>query len=229
MSDLLQADGLQKSFGALQAVRKASLKIAPGEIVAVMGRSGSGKTTLLHLLAGLERPMGGKILYRGEDMGGLNEDALALWRRANIGLVFQAFHLIPTLSALENVAFPLYPMRLKVAERRARAEAHLDQVGLADRAQHRPSRMSGGEQQRVAIARALVNNPPLIFADEPTGNLDSTTGDEILALFNKLRNETGAAFLIITHDDKVAAAADRVLKMVDGILQNEKGQDNEKD
>jgi len=229
MSDLLQADGLQKSFGALQAVRKASLKIAPSEIVAVMGRSGSGKTTLLHLLAGLERPMGGKILYRGEDMGGLNEDALALWRRANIGLVFQAFHLIPTLSALENVAFPLYPMRLKVAERRARAEAHLDQVGLADRAQHRPSRMSGGEQQRVAIARALVNNPPLIFADEPTGNLDSTTGDEILALFNKLRNETGAAFLIITHDDKVAAAADRVLKMVDGILQNEKGQDNEKD
>lgn len=228
MSDLLQAENLQKSFGALQAVREASLRIAPGEIVAIMGRSGSGKTTLLHLLAGLERPTTGQILYRGEDIDRLDEDALALWRRANIGLVFQAFHLIPTLSAVENVAFPLYPMRLKSAERHARAEAHLDQVGLADRAQHRPSRMSGGEQQRVAIARALVNNPPLIFADEPTGNLDSTTGDEILTLFKKLRNETGAAFLMITHDDKVAAAADRVLKMVDGILLNEKGQDNEK-
>ena len=228
MSDLLQAENLQKSFGALQAVREASLRIAPGEIVAIIGRSGSGKTTLLHLLAGLERPTTGQILYRGEDIDRLDEDALALWRRANIGLVFQAFHLIPTLSAVENVAFPLYPMRLKAAERHARAEAHLDQVGLADRAQHRPSRMSGGEQQRVAIARALVNNPPLIFADEPTGNLDSTTGDEILTLFKKLRNETGAAFLMITHDDKVAAAADRVLKMVDGILLNEKGQDNEK-
>lgn len=222
MSDLLQAENLQKSFGALQAVREASLRIAPGEIVAVMGRSGSGKTTLLHLLAGLERPTTGQILYRGEDVGRLDEDALALWRRANIGLVFQAFHLIPTLSALENVAFPLYPMRLSVAERRAQAWAHLDQVGLTDRAQHRPSRMSGGEQQRVAIARALVNNPPLIFADEPTGNLDSTTGNEILALFKKLRNETGAAFLMITHDDKVAAAADRVLKMTDGILLNER-------
>jgi putative ABC transport system ATP-binding protein len=223
MSDLLQANNLQKLFGVLQAVREASLRIAPGEIVAVMGRSGSGKTTLLHMLAGLERPTAGKILYRGEDVGMLDEDALALWRRANIGLVFQAFHLIPTLSAIENVAFPLYPMRMSILERRARARAHLDQVGLSDRAQHRPSQLSGGEQQRVAIARALVNDPPLIFADEPTGNLDSATGDEILALFNELRNETGAAFLIITHDDKVAAAADRVLKMVDGILQNEEG------
>lgn len=223
MSDLLQTENLQKSFGALQAVREASMRIAPGEIVAVMGRSGSGKTTLLHMLAGLERPTAGQILYRGEDIGRLDEDALALWRRANIGLVFQAFHLIPTLSALENVAFPLYPMRLSGQERRAQAGAHLDQVGLADRSQHRPSRMSGGEQQRVAIARALVNNPPLIFADEPTGNLDSTTGNEILALFKKLRNETGAAFLMITHDDKVAAAADRVLKMMDGILYDEKG------
>src|SRR4030042_354074 len=218
MSDLLQANNLQKLFGVLQAVREASLRIAAGEIVAGMGRSGSGKTTLLHMLAGLERPTAGKILYRGEDVGMLDEDALALWRRANIGLVFQAFHLIPTLSAIENVAFPLYPMRMSILERRARAGAHLDQVGLSDRAQHRPSRLSGGEQQRGAIARALVYKPPLIFADEPTGNLDSATGDEILALFNELRNETGAAFLIITHDDKVAAAADRGLKKVDGIF-----------
>ena len=220
MSDLLLAEGLQKTFGALEAVREATLKITPGEILAVMGRSGSGKTTLLHLLAGLERPTSGRIHYQGQEVSGLDEDALALWRRANIGLVFQAFHLIPTLSALENVAFPLYPVKISAAERRTRALARLTQMGLADRAQHRPARLSGGEQQRVAIARALVNNPPLILADEPTGNLDSATGNEILALFEKLRNETGAAFLMITHDDKVAAAADRVLRMTDGVLQN---------
>ena len=220
MSDLLLADGLQKTFGALAAVREASLRIAPGEIVAVMGRSGSGKTTLLHLLAGLERPTSGRIIYRDQEVSELDEDALALWRRANIGLVFQAFHLIPTLSALQNVAFPLYPVKIGTAERITRAMARLTQVGLADRAQHRPSRLSGGEQQRVAIARALVNNPLLILADEPTGNLDSTTGNDILTLFKKLRNETGTAFLIITHDDKVAAAADRVLQMTDGVLVN---------
>ena len=220
MSDLLLAEGLQKTFGPLEAVREATLKITPGEILAVMGRSGSGKTTLLHLLAGLERPTSGRIHYQGQEVSGLDEDALALWRRANIGLVFQAFHLIPTLSALENVAFPLYPVKISAAERRTRALARLTQMGLADRAQHRPARLSGGEQQRVAIARALVNNPPLILADEPTGNLDSATGNEILALFEKLRNETGAAFLMITHDDKVAAAADRVLRMTDGVLQN---------
>jgi len=220
VSDLLLAEGLQKTFGPLEAVREATLKITPGEILAVMGRSGSGKTTLLHLLAGLERPTSGRIHYQGQEVSGLDEDALALWRRANIGLVFQAFHLIPTLSALENVAFPLYPVKISAAERRTRALARLTQMGLADRAQHRPARLSGGEQQRVAIARALVNNPPLILADEPTGNLDSATGNEILALFEKLRNETGAAFLMITHDDKVAAAADRVLRMTDGVLQN---------
>jgi putative ABC transport system ATP-binding protein len=225
VSDLLQAEGLRKSFGALEVVREANLHIASGEIVAVRGRSGSGKTTLLHLLAGLERPTAGRILFRGEDISGLDEDAWALWRRANIGLVFQAFHLIPTLSALENVAFPLYPMKISATERRARAEARLAQMGLADRARHRPSRLSGGEQQRVAIARALVNNPPLILADEPTGNLDSATGEDILALFQKLREDTGAAFLIVTHDDKVAAAADRVLRMMDGMLADGKGVD----
>ncbi len=223
MSDLLSAENLKKSFGTLEAVRAANLRIAAGEIVAVMGRSGSGKTTLLHLLAGLERATAGRIRYREQDLSGLDEEALALWRRANIGLVFQAFHLIPTLSALENVAFPLYPVRMSARERRVRAEACLGQVGLGERAQHRPSRLSGGEQQRVAIARALVNNPSLILADEPTGNLDSTTGNEILALFQKLRAETGAAFLMITHDDKVAATADRVLRMADGILADGKG------
>lgn len=220
-NNLLQAKGLQKTFGTVEAVRDVSLCIAPGESVAVMGRSGSGKSTLLNLLTGLERPTSGWIAYRGCDLGGLDEDALALWRRDNIGLVFQSFHLIPTLSALENVAFPLYPAKMTTLERRRRAAERLAQVGLAERAPHRPSRLSGGEQQRVAIARALVNNPGLILADEPTGNLDSTTGDEILALFQRLRVETGAALLIITHDEKVAGRADRIVRMQDGRLTDE--------
>ncbi len=221
MSELLQADGLRRSFGSVQAVSGVSLRIASGEIVAIVGRSGSGKTTLLHLLGGLERPTAGRIVYRGQEVSGLDEDGLALWRRTNIGLVFQAFYLIPTLSALENVAFPLYPVHLDAPERRARAMARLEQVGLADRAYHRPSQLSGGEQQRVAVARALVNNPPLVLGDEPTGNLDSATGAEILALLQKVRDEFGTAFLLITHDDKVAATADRVLRMADGVLQEE--------
>ena len=217
-NSLLRAESVRKSFGAVEAVRDASLHVAAGEFIAVMGRSGSGKTTLLNLLTGLERPTSGHILYHDRDLGELDEDALALWRRANIGLVFQSFYLIPTLSALENVAFPLYPTKLTPSERRRRAAERLAQVGLTERAAHRPSRLSGGEQQRVAIARALVNAPGLILADEPTGNLDSATGDEILALFQRLRGETGAALLIITHDEKVAAGADRVLRMLDGRL-----------
>ena len=220
-NSLLLAEGLSKSFGKLQAVRNASLHVAPGEIAAIMGRSGSGKTTLLHMLAGLERPTAGRLLFQGKNIDGLDEDEFALWRRANIGLVFQTFHLIPTLSALENAAFPLYPARITARDRRERAREHLKQVGLADRAEHRPSRLSGGEQQRVAIARALVNNASLILADEPTGNLDSATGAEILELFKRLRDQTGTAFLIITHDEKVAAASDRSLHMQDGVLNDE--------
>ena len=220
MSELLSAESLRKSFGAVTAVHDIDLHINKGEIVAIMGRSGSGKSTALHLLAGLEQPSGGHIFFRGQDIAGLDEDGLALWRRENIGLVFQAFHLIPTLSALENVAFPLYPDGVSTAERRQRAGVRLEMVGLADRATHRPSRLSGGEQQRVAIARALINNPGLILADEPTGNLDSETGRDILALFQRLRDEAGVSFLIVTHDDEVAATADRVIRMKDGEIIN---------
>ncbi|HID50506.1 MAG TPA: ABC transporter ATP-binding protein [Anaerolineae bacterium] len=220
MSELLSAASLRKSFGSVTAVRDINLHISTGEIVAIMGRSGSGKSTAMHLLAGLEQPSGGHVFYQGQDIAGLNEDTLALWRRENIGLIFQAFHLIPTLSALENVAFPLYPNGVSAAERRHRAAARLEMVGLADRATHRPSRLSGGEQQRVAIARALVNDPGLILADEPTGNLDSETGSDILALFHRLREEAGVSFLIVTHDNEVAATADRVIRMKDGEIIN---------
>ncbi len=217
MNTLLSAEGLSKSFGLVTAVDDIDVHINSGEIVAIMGRSGSGKSTAMHLLAGLESPSGGHVFYKGKDIAGLDEDALALWRRANIGLIFQAFHLIPTLSALENVAFPLYPDGVKTAERERAAE-RLALVGLADRATHRPSRLSGGEQQRVAIARALINDPGLILADEPTGNLDSETGAEILALFHRLRDEAGVSFLIVTHDDEVAATADRIIRMKDGKI-----------
>ncbi len=220
MSELLNAESLRKSFGAVTAVHNINLHIKSGEIVAIMGRSGSGKSTALHLLAGLEQPSGGHVFYRGQDIAGLDEDALALWRRKNIGLVFQAFHLIPTLSALENVAFPLYPDGVSPIERRQRAAARLEMVGLANRDDQRPSRLSGGEQQRVAIARALINDPGLIMADEPTGNLDSETGRDILALFHRLRDEAGVSFLIVTHDDEVAAVADRVIRMKDGEIIN---------
>ncbi len=220
MSELLSAKSLSKSFGAVTAVHDIDLHINTGEIVAIMGRSGSGKSTAMHLLAGLEQPSGGHIFFRGKDIAGLDEDELALWRRGNIGLVFQAFHLIPTLSALENVAFPLYPDGVSTAERRQRAAVQLEMVGLADRATHRPSRLSGGEQQRVAIARALINSPGLILADEPTGNLDSETGRDVLALFRRLRDEAGVSFLIVTHDDEVAATADRIIRMKDGEIIN---------
>ena len=219
MNKLLSAEGLSKQFGSVTAVSNIDLQINSGEIVAIMGRSGSGKSTAMHLLAGLEQPSDGHVFYKGKDIAGLNEDELALWRRAKIGLIFQAFHLIPTLSALENVAFPLYPDGVKTAERERAAE-RLAMVGLADRATHRPSRLSGGEQQRVAIARALINNPGLILADEPTGNLDSETGTEILDLFHRLRDKAGVSFLIVTHDDEVAATADRIIRMKDGEIIN---------
>ena len=177
----------------------------------------------MHLLAGLESPDSGRIIFEGQDISALNEDALALWRRKHIGLVFQAFHLIPTLSALENVAFPLYPTTLSVKERRSMAAARLEQVGMGHRLKHRPGQLSGGEQQRVAIARALINGPNLILADEPTGNLDSETGTDVMHLLRKLNREENVAIIIITHDLDVAGEADIVVRVKDGeLVENKK-------
>jgi len=221
MNNLLQAKNLHKTFNQVTAVRDVSLDIAPTDFLAIIGRSGSGKTTTLHLLAGLESPTSGQILFQGRDISGLDEDALALWRREHVGLVFQAFHLIPTLSALENVAFPLYPTSTSTRTRRRMAQERLEQVGLGHRLDHRPGQLSGGEQQRVAIARALVNRPRLILADEPTGNLDSETGVEVMQLLRRLNREENVAVVIITHDPEVAAVADRVVTMKDGeIIKN---------
>ncbi|WP_455353235.1 ABC transporter ATP-binding protein [Streptomyces sp. SYSU K217416] len=213
--EVLRAEGVRKSFGDVTAVAGVDVSVRAGEFLAIVGRSGSGKSTLLNLLAGLDSPDAGRITSLGEELPA-GEDALARWRREHVGLVFQAFHLIPTLSAMENVAVPLYPRRMSTDDRRRRAERHLTQVGLGHRVAHRPGQLSGGEQQRVAIARALVGEPSLVLADEPTGNLDSTTGKEILDMFQRLRQETGFALVVVTHDEKVAAAADRRIRLQDG-------------
>jgi putative ABC transport system ATP-binding protein len=221
--DLIKVESLTKSFGTVKAVQGIDLTIGKHEFLSVIGRSGSGKSTLLYLLSGLEAPDSGHIYCYGKDCRGrdivkLTEEELAIWRRRQVGLVFQGFHLIQTLSALENVAFPLYPEHLSSHERGTRAMECLEKVGLAHRASHRPAQLSGGEQQRVAIARALVSQPSFILADEPTGNLDSQTSHEIIDLFRTLHRESGVALMIITHDDKVATTAERILRMEDGRI-----------
>ncbi len=213
---IIQAKNLCKSFGEIEPVKQVDLAVEKGEFVALLGPSGSGKSTLLGLLAGLESATSGRVLLNGRDLSGLTEDQLALMRRDHVGFVFQSFHLVPTLSALENVAFPLYPVRMETREKRERARQLLAQVGLADRAGHLPSRMSGGERQRVAIARALVNGPEIVFCDEPTGNLDSKTGGEILDLLLELNADRKATLFMVTHDAEIAKFAHRSLYMKDG-------------
>jgi putative ABC transport system ATP-binding protein len=217
VNKLLEVRGLAKSFAHVDVVKDGSLDLYPGEFISLLGRSGSGKSTLLYMLAGLEQADQGDVLFQGKSIIGYNQEQFALWRRKHVGLVFQNFNLIPTLNAAQNVAFPLYPEKMNSKERMNRALEVLEQVGLADRAAHRPQQLSGGEQQRVSIARALVNRPSIIFADEPTGNLDSKTGDLIMSLFRNLSEQHGVGLLVVTHDEeKVASKSDRKIKMVDG-------------
>ena len=199
------------------ALRSADLVVNRGEFVAIMGPSGSGKSTLMNLIGCLDTPTSGSYHCDGVDVATLDAEALATLRRDKIGFVFQGFHLLTRMDATDNVAMPLGYARIPPAERRARAQAALASVGLAERAGHRPNELSGGQQQRVAIARALVNSPPILLADEPTGALDSKTGEEILALFNRLRDENHTVILI-THDAHVAEHADTVYEIRDGVL-----------
>ena len=207
---------LDSGAGAVNILRGVDLEIKRGETLGVVGPSGSGKSTMLAVTAGLEHPTSGQVIVAGQDLGTLNEDQLALFRRKHVGIVFQSFHLIPTMTALENVAVPLELAGHKDAFEQARES--LNDVGLGDRVSHYPTQLSGGEQQRVALARAFVGEPDLILADEPTGNLDSQTGASIIDLMFGIRRDL--TLMLITHDDHVAERCDRVVRMVDGKLQN---------
>ena len=200
----------------VQVLNDISLTIGHGEAVSMAGPSGSGKSTLLMIMAGLERPDSGSVRVNGRDVNALDEDALARFRGAHIGIVFQAFHLIPTMTALENVSVPLE--LAGVADAFDRAAAELEAVGLSDRASHYPAQLSGGEQQRVALARALVTRPDILVADEPTGNLDGTTGGSITDLLFDMQKSRGATLVLVTHDEALAARCDRIIRLRSGEI-----------
>ena len=202
------------------ALDKITLDIAQGEFLTLMGPSGSGKSTLLHIIAGVDRPTSGECLVQGVDVTKLNESQLADWRNQNVGFVFQTFNLIPVLTAFENVELPLLLTQLKRAQRRRQVEAALELVGLADRMHHLPKQLSGGQEQRVAIARALVTDPKLVVADEPTGNLDSHSAQEVLGILQSLSRQAGKTVIMVTHDPKAAAFGSRSIHLEKGELTN---------
>jgi putative ABC transport system ATP-binding protein len=203
---------------SVTALNNISLDIAAGEFLALMGPSGSGKSTLLHIIAGIDRPTNGECHVQGIDVARLNESELADWRNQNVGFVFQTFNLIPVLTAYENVELPLLLTRLGRSQRRRQVETALDLVGLADRAKHLPKQLSGGQEQRVAIARALVTDPALVVADEPTGNLDSHSAQEVLAVLQSLSRDAGKTVILVTHDPKAAAFGTRTIHLEKGEL-----------
>jgi putative ABC transport system ATP-binding protein len=221
---VVHAKGLRKDYGSgeglVRALDSVDLDVNRGEAVAVMGPSGCGKSTLLHLIGGLDRPSGGQLSVAGRRVDELSERALAHLRRDEIGFVFQTFHLMDELTAQENVELPALVAGFPPNDARARATALLEQVGLADRARHLPSMLSGGQRQRVAIARALVNDPGIVLADEPTGNLDSASAFDVLSLLAQL-HANGLTLVIVTHDERIATAADRLISMRDGAFVDE--------
>lgn len=225
MNELIEIHGLNKTYksGKLenQVLRDINLEISRGEVVSIMGPSGCGKTTLLNLLGGLDRPTSGSIFLNGKSLNDMNESELTRFRLRNIGIVFQFFNLIPILTAVENVRLPLLVSGHDPHKTRERPLQLLDQFGLLDKADRMPYELSGGEQQRVAVARALANEPSIIIADEPTGNLDSKTSADLVDLFNMINDESEQTFIIVTHDSEVAESADKIIYMRDGKIVGE--------
>ena len=215
---MIEAKGIRKSFASLEVLKGIDFSCAKGEIVAIMGASGAGKSTLLQILGTLSTPDSGSLSIDGTDVLSLRGGELSAFRGRKIGFVFQFHHLLPEFTALENVMMPALSAGQAEKAARKRAGELLDELGLAERAEHKPSQLSGGEQQRVAIARALINDPAVIFADEPTGNLDSVTKKEIQQLFLDLRASHGQSIVIVTHDPELASACDRCLNMKDGLF-----------
>lgn len=222
MINLVNIDKLYTSAGGdVHALKNAQLTISKGENVVIVGKSGSGKSTLLNVISGIDRPTLGNVEVNGQDLNSLNENELALWRGQNIGIVFQFYQLLPTLSAFDNVLFAMSLVnKIPHRKRKVKAQQHLDEVGLADKFQKFPNELSGGERQRVAIARSLANSPKIIIADEPTGNLDSHTGEQINKLFKEL-NDTGTTLVTVTHSNIGFKNFDKVIHIEDGILTNQ--------
>lgn len=217
---LIEAKKLSKVYGSgenqVTALYEADLKVMPGDFLSIMGPSGSGKSTLLHLLSGLDFPTSGSVSYDGKDIYGLKDKELSAFRRRHIGFVFQQFHLLPVLTARENILMPL------LLDKNKKKEPYLDKLsemlGIKERLSHLPHELSGGQQQRVAIARALIAGPDIIFADEPTGNLDSKSGEEVMGLLGEIRAELGKTLIVITHDERIAQMAERRFVITDGVL-----------
>jgi len=225
-TDMIEIENVTKVYQMgeveVHALRGVSLQIEPGEWVAIMGPSGSGKSTLMHIVGCLDTPTGGVYLLDGVEVSGMEGDQLAAVRNRQIGFVFQTFNLLARTSALKQVMLPMQYFRngarIPAAERKRRAQEALEMVGLGDRMDHQPTELSGGEQQRVAIARALVNDPPIIMADEPTGNLDSKAGSEVMGILHRLHEEKGITIVMVTHDEKIGAQAERIVRLLDGRM-----------
>lgn len=222
---LIELENITKSYplgdGELQILKGINLQIEKGDFVAIMGPSGSGKSTLMNILGCLDKPTSGTYKLEGINVEGLSSDELAAIRNQKIGFVFQGFNLLSRTTALENVELPMVYANVDVLERHQKAEAALEKVGLKERMHHQPNQLSGGQQQRVAIARAIVNEAPIIFADEPTGNLDTKMSVEIMALFEKLNDELGRTIILVTHEEDIAKYAKRIIKIVDGEIHSD--------